>query len=352
MASPGRKSGEKQREQKVKKHQRRALRDTNATDHKRAKQPGRGREATEPTEIPRRGWWDILLRTYEQLTEDYVGLVAAGVAFYSLLALFPLLAAIVSIYGLFAPADVIRDHLALLGGFLPTAAIDIINDQLGALLAAGAPSLSLVFVAATLFSLWSANQGVTAMFDAMNIAYGEVEKRSFIRRRLITLLFTFAFIIFIMISLVAIVAVPPLLAFVALPGDYYWLLSLARWPILLVVLLTGNAIIYRYGPSRKAAQWRWLSWGSAAAAILWMLTSAGFSFYAAHFASYNKTYGSMGAIVALMTWIWLSAYIVIAGAELNAELEHQTARDTTTGGAKPLGERGAQMADTVGAAKS
>ncbi len=346
------KAGEKQRERKEKKHQRRTLRDTNTNDRKRAQQSGRGRRASGPSEIPKRGWWDILLRTYDQLMEDYVGLVAAGVAFYSLLALFPLLAALVSIYGLFAPANVIQDHLALLAGFLPSAAIDMINEQLGALLAAGTPSLSLVFIAATLFSLWSANQGVTAMFDAMNIAYGEMEKRSFVRRRLITLLFTFAFIVFVMISLVAIVAVPPLLEFVQLPADAHWILSLARWPILLAILLTANAIIYRYGPSREEAQWRWLSWGSVAAAVLWMATSAGFSFYAAHFASYNKTYGSMGAIVALMTWIWLSAYIVIAGAELNAEIEHQTSRDTTTGKPKALGARGAQMADTVGEAKS
>jgi membrane protein len=149
-------------------------------------------------------------------------------------------------------------------------------------------------------------------------------------------------------SLGVIIVVPPILEYVGLDEETHWLLSLARWPALLLVVVTANAIVYRYGPSREKARWVWLSWGSVAAAVLWLVLSAGFSFYASNFAKFNETYGSMGAVIAVMTWIWLSAIIVIAGAELNAELEHQTAQDTTTGRERPLGVRGARMADTVG----
>jgi membrane protein len=321
-----------------------------ALDHRRAHEPGRGRTAASPGEIPRRGWKDVLFRLWTQMAEDHVGLIAAGVAFYSLLALFPLLAAFVAVYGLAAsPAD-IAQHLKLLAGVLPTAALDILSDQLAKLSSQEAPKLGLVFAAALLFSLWSANRGVSSMFEAMNIAYGESETRGYVKLYGVTLLFTFGFVVFLVLALLVIVAVPPLLNFLGLAESQHWLISLARWPILLVLVVTANAVVYRYGPARERARWQWVSWGGVIAALLWIVASALFSFYAANFASYNETYGSMGAVVALMTWIWLSAYIIIAGAELNAELEHQTARDTTTGRERPLGVRGAQMADSVGKA--
>jgi membrane protein len=320
-------------------------------DRSRAQEPGRGREADTPSQIPRRGWKDVLWRVWEQIGEDHVGLIAAGVAFYSLLALFPMLAALVSMYGLIASPGDIHQHVDKVAGLLPDAALDIMRDQLTALAGQEAPKLGLVFVAALAFSLWSANKGVASIFEATNIAYGEKERRSYLKLNALTLLFTFGFVVFLVLALIAIVAVPPLLQSLWIGKAAQWLLSLSRWPILLLIVLTLNAVIYRYGPSRETARWQWVSWGSAVATVLWLAASALFSFYAANFASYDKTYGSMGAVVALMTWIWLSAYIIIAGAELNAELEHQTAEDTTTGRDQPLGVRGARMADTVGPAR-
>jgi len=323
---------------------------TSAEDRRRAREPGRGRSAEEPRDIPPRGLKDVAVRLWTQISNDHVTLVAAGVAFYSLLALFPLLTALVSIYGLIADAGNIEEHLSKLQGLLPHDVIEIMRQQLIQLSQAEAPRLSLLFIAALLFSLWSANKGVTSMFEAMNIAYGEREKRNIFVLTAMTLLFTFGFILFIVITLTAIVALPPILALIGLDAVTHSLLSLARWPVLLVFVITANALIYRFGPSREKARWVWLSWGSVAAALAWMVMSVGFSFYAANFANFNETYGSMGAVIAVMTWTWLSAVIVIAGAELNAELEHQTAKDTTTGRERPLGRRGAQMADTVGPA--
>jgi membrane protein len=317
-------------------------------DHRRAAEPGRGRDADTPMDIPARGLKDVAIRLWTQLDDDHVSLVAAGVAFYSLLALFPLLTALVSIYGLVADRGDIEQHLGKLYGLLPGDVIEIMRQQLVALNTTEAPKLGLLFGASLLFSLWSANKGMTSIFEAMNIAYGERERRNFFVFNLTTLLFTFGFILFLIVSLSAIIVLPPILRYVGLDEDTHWLLSLSRWPILLAIVVTMNALVYRYGPSREKARWAWLSWGSVASALAWMLTSALFSFYASNFARFNETYGSMGAVVAVMTWIWLSAMIVIAGAELNAELEHQTARDTTTGKDAPLGARGARMADTVG----
>ncbi|MCD6073172.1 MAG: hypothetical protein K0Q70_55 [Rhodospirillales bacterium] len=320
----------------------------NREDQRRAAEPGRGRDADTPHDIPPRGLKDVVIRLWTQIDDDHVMLVAAGVAFYSLLALFPLLTALVSIYGLIADRGDIEQHLSKLYGLLPRDAIEIMRQQLVKLNSTEAPKLGLLFGASLLFSLWSANKGVTSMFEAMNIAYGERERRNFFHFNATSLLFTFGFILFLVVSLSAIIAVPPILEYIGLDEETHWLLSLSRWPILVIIVVTMNALIYRYGPSREKARWVWLSWGSVASAVAWMATSALFSFYAANFGNFNETYGSMGAVVAVMTWIWLSAIIVIAGAELNAELEHQTARDTTTGRDKPLGARGARMADTVG----
>ncbi len=281
------------------------------------------REAEAEAGIPPRGFKDTALRLWTQIDDDHVMLVAAGVAFYSLLALFPLLTAMVSIYGLIADRGDIEQHLAKLYGMLPSDAIEIMRQQLVSLNKTEAPKLGLLFVGSLLFSLWSANKAVTSIFEAMNIAYGERERRGFFRFTATTLFFTCGFVVFIVLSLVAIVAMPPLLESLGFDEDTHWLLSLSRWPILLFIVVTMNSIVYRYGPSRENPRWVWITWGSVAAAVLWLIMSAGFSFYAANFARFNETYGSMGAVIAVMTWIWLSAIIVIAGAELNAELEYQ-----------------------------
>jgi membrane protein len=190
------------------------------------------------------------------------------------------------------------------------------------------------------------------LFDALNVVYGEKEQRGFIRLNTVSLACTLCALIFMMIAVSAIAILPLALGYLGFSGGVEWLVALGKWPLLVVTIAFGVALIYRYGPSRKEPQWRWVSWGSALAALLWLATSMLFSWYAGHFGNYDKTYGSLGAAVGLMTWMWISFVVILVGAELDAEMEHQTARDTTTGAHKPLGSRGARVADTVGKASS
>src|SRR6266550_3029795 len=313
---------------------------------------GRGRFAEGPSEIPARGWKDIILRVYEGISEDRILANAAGVTYYALLALFPGIAALVSIYGLFADPATIVSHLDAIAGFAPGGAVDVVRDQLTRLAAQGSTTLGVSFVVGLLISLWSANAGIKALFDALNVVYQEKEKRSFIRLNAVTLSFTIATIAFLLIALAGVVALPVILIYLPLPEVSRVLLEIARWPILLVLVAFGLTLIYRYGPSRTEPRWQWITWGGAFAAITWLAASALFSWYAANFGTFNKTYGSLGAIVGFMMWMWLSIIVVLVGAKLNAEIEHQTVRESTAGQPKPLGRRGAKMADTIGPARA
>lgn len=316
-----------------------------------ARQPGRGREADGPTEIPARGWMDILWRVYGQIDEDRILAVAAGVTFYVLLALFPAIGAFVSLYGLVADRASISEHLATLNGVMPGGAIDVIGEQVKRITSGDQAALGFAFFSGLAVSLWSSNAGMKAIFDALNIAYEEKEKRNFIMLNLWSLAFTGGAILFLILAIGGIVVVPVVLAFFGLGGLVDWLVWAGRWPALLAVVLGALALLYRYGPSRDRARWRWVSPGSLLAAVAWLVFSMAFSWYAGHFGSYNETYGSLGAVIGFMTWMWLSATIILAGAELNAEIEHQTVKDTTEGPGQPLGTRGARMADTVGRAR-
>jgi membrane protein len=311
---------------------------------------GRGRTAEKPSDIPSRGWKDILWRVYEGISEDRIFAHAAAVTFYALLALFPAIAALVSIYGLFADPATLQQHLDSVSGLLPGGAVDVIRDQLNRLAAEPRSALGVSFFFGLIISLWSANGGIKALFDALNVVYEERERRSFIRLNAITLAFTVAMIAFVIVALACIVAVPVALNY--LPGFIGFILNIARWPLMLVLVTLALACIYRYGPSRDQPKWRWITWGSAFAAIAWLAFSAIFSFYAAKFGSFNKTYGSLGAVIGFMTWMWLSIAVILIGGKVNAEMEHQTARDTTEGAPEPLGARRAKMADTVGSARS
>ncbi|MFC7473744.1 YihY/virulence factor BrkB family protein [Dankookia sp. GCM10030260] len=306
-----------------------------------------GRGAASPLEIPARGWWAIAKRTASEVADDRVMTEAAGITFYALLALFPALGALISIYGLFANPATINDQLAALSGVIPGGGMEIITDQVKRITAKGTGTLGFGAVIGLATSLWSANQAMKAMVDSLNIVYGEQEKRGFFLRLAVTLAFTLAGILFIILAMVGVVAIPVVLNFVGLGDTLETVLRLARWPVLLLAIGGFLACIYRYGPSRTRAQWRWVSWGSAVAAIAWVGFSLGFSWYVTNFGNYNETYGSLGAAIGFMTWIWLSATVVLVGAELDAEMEHQTARDTTAGPEKPLGTRGARMADSV-----
>lgn len=308
-------------------------------------QPGHGRHAASPGGIPLKGWTDVLWRTWKSFNHDRITRLAGGVTFFGLLALFPGLATFVSLYGLFADVGTAEKQLAILAGVLPADALTFIGKQMLSIAKAHDSSLGATFAVGLVLSLWSANAGMKALFDALNIAYGEREKRSYVRLTLVSLAFTVGAIVFMLLATTALVVLPLLFSYLGFGGST---LGLARWPILLVCMMAGLAAVYRYGASREHPRWRWVSWGSVLASVLWLGASLLFSGYMSNFAHYDRTYGALGAVVGAMTWMWLSAIIVLLGAELNAELEHQTACDSTTGQPVPMGTRGAQMADTLG----
>ena len=290
---------------------------------------GRGRHAATPSDMPARGWKNILLRVWKNIGEDRVILVAAGVTFYCLLAIFPAIAALVAIYGFFSDPSSISSEVDKISGVMPGGALDIIRTQMNQVASQGPSKLGVAFVIGFLVSLWSANAGIKSIFDALNLVYDEPEKRGLIRLNLVSLAFTVAAILFILVA-IAFIAALPAVASSQLQGTAALIAQIIRWPILFVVVAVGIALVYRYGPSRAEPQWRWITWGSAFAALAWIAVSIAFSWYAANFGSYNKTYGSLAAIVVFMTWLWLSIAVILIGAEIDAEMEQQTAQDTTT----------------------
>ena len=314
------------------------------------REPGRGREAETPQQIPAKGMKDVFWRLYAAITEDRVMLIAAGVTYYLLLALFPAMAALVSIYGFVASPVDIAERIVFLSTVMPADALNIFLDQLKSLASQDSSTLSIGLVAGLGIALWSANNGMKALFEAMNVAYQETEQRSFVRLNAISLLFTFGTMILVIILIVAMGVIPAMLAFLRLDAWAETIISVMRWPLMVLFVAGGIAILYRFGPSREPAKVRWLTWGTVFATVFWLAASIGVSFYLSNFADYNATYGTLGAMIGFMVWTWVSVIIVIIGAEINAELEHQTARDTTTGPPEPIGARGAFMADTVGEA--
>jgi membrane protein len=316
-----------------------------AYEQKTAHRSQQGARAVSPTDIPVAGWADILRRTYHEVDRDRVQAVAAGVTFYALLALFPALTAVVSIYGLVAEPSTIGEQIGVVAGLLPPGSSDFFRDQVTRITEAGDAKLGFAFAFGLAVAIWSANAGVKAIFDALNVAYGEDEKRGFVRLNLVSLGFTVAILLFVLLAIGAIAALPVLLAHLYLGSGAELLISLARWPVLIFVLMLGLSALYRFGPSRDAAQWSWVSPGAVFASVGWLAASVLFSWYVANFEDYNKTYGAIGAVIGLLTWMWLSATIVLVGAELNSECERQTYHDTTQGPPMPIGLRGADAAD-------
>lgn len=308
----------------------------------------RGRDAEQPSEIPKLGWKDILLRTKKRLNQDYISLVSAGVAFYALLAIFPALAAVISIYGLVADPASIEQQITGVMTVLPPEAADILKQQLQSLASKPAAGLGIGVVIGILLALWSAAKGIKALLQGLNIAYSEHERRGVLKLNAMALLLTFGGVVFAIVALGLIAVLPAVVNLLHLQGIIATAVTWLSWPLLLVAVMVALAVVYRYGPSREQPRWRWLNLGVIVATTLWLVGSFLFSVYVTNFGSYSKTYGSVGAIVILMLWFFLSAYAILLGAELNAEIEHQTARDSTTGPEQPLGSRGAKMADTVG----
>jgi membrane protein len=309
---------------------------------------GRGRRSRNPFQIPWAGWKDILWRTYQRISDDRLLAIAGGVVFFGLLAMFPAITALVSSYGLFADPSTIGANLQTLAVMLPEGTFQVVQDQIARVVAKGSSELGTTFLFGLALALWSANAGMKALIDALNAAYEEREKRSFIRLNLLSLALTVGGIVGLLSMVSVVVAFPLAIDYLGLRPLSQLIISLARWPLMFLMLMIALAVLYRFGPSRREARWQWLSIGSLSASGLWIAGSAALSWYLSNFGNYNATYGSLGAAIGLMMWMWMSAIIVLLGAELNSEIEHQTAVDSTVGRPKPMGARGAVMADTLG----
>lgn len=306
-----------------------------------------GAHAEVPPDIPRRGWWQIAKRAWAESKSDQIPLIAAGVAFYSFLALFPGLIASLLLYGLVRdPADV-RAQAADWTATLPRDAANIITEQLEELSSTSSSSLGLGLALALALALWSAAGGVGNLITAINIAYDEEETRGFLRRKLLALGLTLAAIAFVVLTLALVAAAPAVLDNVVGSGPVRWSLEVARWAFLLAAMAGALAVLYRVAPDRSSARFSWVSVGAVTATLVWIVASLGFSLYVDNFGSYGKTYGALAGVVVLLLWLWMTLFLVLLGAELNAEAEQQTITDTTTGDPRPIGERNAVKADSI-----
>lgn len=287
-------------------------------------EPGHAESAAiTPGDIPSWGWWAILKRTFSEVSGDRVLAVAGGVTFYGLLSIFPAITVLVSVYGMFADPQTIAEHLQMLGGFLPEGAMSIIGEQAMRIARSGQSQLSLAAIIGVLIALWSANAAMKAMMDALNIAYDTEENRGFIKLHAVSLLFTFTATAGLILMFAVVAAVPVILQVFWLGSTIDFLLWAGRWPVIFGLIIVALAVLYRYGPSRPDVRWRWITPGSFIAALGLVAFSMLFSWYAANFGKFNETYGSLGAVIGFLTWMWLSAVIVLVGAELNAEIENQ-----------------------------
>ncbi|WP_082533245.1 YihY/virulence factor BrkB family protein [Devosia sp. Root413D1] len=314
----------------------------------RKHEQGRGRHADAPSEMTSKAWKDILWRTWGEISDDRITLIAAGATYYLLLALFPTVVAFVSLYGLFTDASTVNQHVALLAGIVPAGGIQIIDEQLTRLTQQGPAALGWGLVISVALALWSSSSGVKTLFEAMNIAYDEREKRSFLKLNALALLFTLGGLVAAIVMIGVVILMPAVLGALGLSRGFEWLAQGLGYGLVLILLFIGVAALYRLGPSRQQAKWRWLTPGAIMAVAVIIAASLLFSWYSANFANYEKTYGSLGALIGFLTWMWISVMVVLVGAELNAEIEHQTAEDSTVGADSPMGSRHATMADTIG----
>jgi membrane protein len=307
-----------------------------------------GRDAETPGEIPPRGWLAVLKRVKRESVADNASLLAGGVAFFALLAIVPLLVAALAIWGLFAnPSDATRLIRDLASG-LPHSAQRLISDQLRSIAGRSNAGLSITAAVSLVIALWSASSGTKHLIEAVNAAYDEEDQRGSIKVRGLALMLTIGAVFFGLITIGLIAVLPSALADAGVPHTLRTVLDALVWPVLAVMMVAALSLIYRLAPDRRDAKWHWVSWGAVAATVLWLAGSALFALYASNLGSYDKTYGSLGGVVVLMLWLYITALVIVLGAELNAELERQTEHDSTVGEPKPLGERHAVAADTLG----
>lgn len=309
----------------------------------------RGREAHKPSEIPARGWRDVGKRVLAESKDDNVPLLAAGTAFYAILAIFPAIIAMVTLWGLVADADQIQEQITSLTSALPEEAATILGDALTSAVTNSSSALSITLVIGLATALYSASGGMAGMVKGINLAYDEKETRSFFKVRGLALVLTFGALVVGLVSIGLIAVLPAILDSLGLGpvGEFFarWL----RWPVLAVLVVVGLGVLYRYAPDREHPKFSWVTWGAGIATLLWLIGSGLFSLYVTNFgdSGYTRTYGTMAGIIILLLWLFLTGFIVLLGAEINAELERQTRRDTTTGAEQPMGERRAAAADTV-----
>jgi membrane protein len=311
-------------------------------------QQNRGRAATSPHQIPMPGWKDILVRTWGEIADNNIFLVAGGVTYAILLALFPGLAALVSVYGLLLDPVQVQTQVAALSNVLPAETAEMIGEELHHLVSTSQRSLSISAGVALVLALWSASRGMSGLLSALNIAYDQKETRSFLKFNLVAILLTVMTLIGGTVVIAFVGVLPAALQFIGLASSTQWLVLMLEWPLLIVVVMGALAVLYRYAPDRHPPQWRWVSPGAIVATLLWLLGSVAFTIYVSHFTSYDKTYGSLGGVVVMLTWLYLSAFVALLGAVINAQSERQTKADSTVGPAQPMGERRAYAADTIG----
>lgn len=306
-----------------------------------------GRDATGPWQIPLKGWWQVAQRVWTESGRDNLSVVAAGCAFYALFAIFPALSALIALYGLTANPATVDAQFGMLSAVLPPEASDMVIEQTTRIAEASGRALGWSLVVSLGLALWSVTALTQAMFSALNIAYEEPERRSLLRFYFNAFAFAVAGIFGGALTLLAIVYVPIAFAYAGYATDFDRFIAVARWPVLAFLVLMLLACLYRYGPCRRRAQWRWVASGAIFATLVWLLASVGFSFYVGHVANYARIYGSLGAVIVLLFWLYLTFFIVLLGGEINAELELQTAQDTTVGEERPMGSRGAFVADHI-----
>ncbi len=306
-----------------------------------------GRMADSPVDIPWRGWKRVIRRTWDEIISDRVSLVAAGCAFYGTLALFPAISMLVSLYGLVFDPVTVEPQLATLQDLLPPAAFQLISQRVHMLVSKPPGTLTTGLLISTAVALWSSATGTKSIISALNLAYEERERRSFLRFQVTAFIMTLIALAGAVLGLGLLVALPPILAFLGFTGNVASLVQVASALLLILFVLGSLSLLYRFGPCREAARWRWVTPGSLLATVLWVTASVLFSFYVGHLASYDATYGPLGAVVGVMMWFFVTVYVVLLGAELNAELELQTVRDSTDGPPRPIGRRGAYVADHV-----
>jgi len=307
-----------------------------------------GLQADRPSEIPKPGWMQIVKRAWKEAKKDAVPLLAAGVAFYAFLAMVPTLIALVMIYGLVTDdTAAVTKQVESFGSALPSEAEALITDQMNSLVQTSDRALGIGLIIALVLALWSASAGISNLITALNVAYDEEDERGFIKSRLLALGLTIGAIIFMVLAVALVAALPVVLDALDVPGWIKALVQGGRWLGLVAAVLVALAVLYRLGPDRDAPKFRWVSVGAVVATILWVIGSVVFSLYVDNFGSYGKTYGTLAGVVVLLLWLWLSSYAALLGAEVNAEMEQQTMKDSTTGEPEPIGQRDAVKADSI-----